>query len=281
MTSYREFTSKFELYQKFYGRALDLVTILPTETGVTLPIPRFDDTNNKGRWLAEGGTVTNTDPIPTSITLGAYKASSDEVPLSVELLQDGQVAMGNLVPMLLGERIGRLKNEAVTVGTGTNQPYGIMTRATASGVVLAGTNASPTYDFDKFLDLKYSVDVAYRNAPAAKRGFMLNDAVLAKLRKLKDTNNRYLADPFTSGPGTIDGDPIHLNNDVLATGVSAKVAAYGDYSKYLWREVAAVTFMRLNEIRAREGKVVFLAWCRSDGDLINTSAVKTLANPAS
>ncbi|MDY3558118.1 phage major capsid protein [Gemmata sp. JC673] len=281
MVQWKEFTSSFDKALQFRGRVLDRVTRIRTATGVDLPVPKIDDTANRGRWLAEGSPVTNTDPTLGSAPLKAYKASSDKVPVSIEALQDDQVSMNMIVPMLLGERIGGLFNLAATRGAGTTEPTGIFTDATASGVVLAGTNASPTYTWDSFLDLKYSVDPAYREAPAEKRGFMLSDTVFGKLRKLKDSQNRYYADPFQPGPGTFDGDPIFLNNDVLATGVNAKVAAYGDYSRYWWRDVQEVTFYRLNEVGMLNGQVVFLAFARADGRLINTSAVKTLANPAS
>lgn len=281
MVQWKEFTSNFDKALQFRGRVLDRVTRIRTVTGVDLPIPKIDDTANRGRWLGEGSATTNTDPTLSSAALKAFKASSDKVPISIEALQDDQVSMNMILPMLLGERIGGLFNLAATRGAGTTEPTGILTDAAASGVVIAGTNASPTYKWDDFLDLKYSVDPAYREAPAEKRGFMTSDTVFGKLRKLKDSQNRYYADPFQAGPGTFDGDPIFLNNDVLATGTNAKVAAYGDYSRYWWRDVQEVTFYRLNEVGMLNGQVVFLAFARADGKLINTSAVKTLANPSS
>jgi HK97 family phage major capsid protein len=281
MVQWREFTAEFDKALQFRGYALNLVKRIRTRSGVDLPIPKVDDTANRGRWVAEGASMTGTDPTLAQTTLKAFMASSDKVPISLQALQDDQVTMNEVLPMILGERIGGLYNLGVTRGAGTTEPTGIITEATASGVVIAGTNASPTYSWDNFLDLKYSVDVAYRQAPAAQRGFMVSDTVFGKYRKLKDTNNRYFADPFVAGPGTVDGDPVFLNNDVLATGISARVASYGDYSRYWWRDVMEVTFYRLDQVALLDGKIVFLALARADGRLINTSAVKTLANPAS
>jgi HK97 family phage major capsid protein len=281
LTSWREFYAGYEKYEKFYGRARDMVTVVQTASGVAMPVPTFDDTSNTGQWLSEGTTVAQTDPTVGSVTIGAFKASSDEIPISIELLQDGQVSMNAILPMLLGERIGRLKNKGIVNGAGTTEPRGILLDAANSAIVLAGTNAAPTYSWDDWLDLKSTVDPVYRAAPADKRGFLMHDTVLRKLRKLKDSQNRYLADPFNPGPGTLDGDPIFVNNDVPATGISAKVGAYGDYSRYMWREVMEVTFYRLDQIRIRDGKIVFLAFARCDGRLLNTSAVKYLKNPAS
>lgn len=280
LTTWKEFTDRYDRAEKFYGNAQAMVSTIQTDTGVALPIPTFDDTSNAGRWLGEGVTATNTDTTPGSVTLNAYMASSDQIPISLQLLQDGQVSMNMILPSLLGERIGRLVNRGIVVGAGTTEPTGIMTSASASGVVIAGTNAAPTYSWDNMLDLKGSVDPAYWQAPPDKRGFLMSSTLLMKYRKLKDANSRYFADPFTPGPGTIDGDPIKLNNEVLSTGINAKIAAYGDYSRYLFRSVMEVTFYRLDQIKLLDGKVVFMALRRCDGKLLNTSAVKTLANPA-
>jgi len=281
MVQWKEFTDRFDKALQFRGDMLNMCTVLRTVSGVDLPVPKVDDTANRGRWLAEAGASTNTDPTLAQTTLKAFKACSDKVPISVEALQDDQVTMNMLLPMILGERIGGLFNKGATIGAGTTEPTGVITEATASGVVIAGTNASPTYSWDDLLSLKYTVDPAYRKAPAAQRGFIMSDTVFGKYRKLKDGQSRYFSDPFQPGPGTIDGDPIFLNNDVLATGISARVAAYGDYSRYYWRQVMEITFYRLDQIQMLSGQVVFIAFARADGRLINTSAVKTLANPAS
>jgi len=280
MTQWKEFTSAFDMALQFRGQFQQLCTVVPTASGVDLPVPKVDDTANRGRWLAEGGTVVNTDPTLASVTLKAFKASSDKVPITIEALQDDQVSMNMLLPMILGERIGGLFNLAGVKGAGTTEPTGVLTEASASGVVISGTVAAPTLSWDNFLDLKASVDPAYRAAPAAKRGFLVSDTLFQKYRKLKDTQTRYFADPFVSGPGTVDGEPVYLNNDVPATGANAKVAAYGDFSRYWWRNVMEVTFYRLDQIAILDGKIVFLAFARADGRLLNTSAVKTMAAPA-
>ena len=222
MVQWKEFTSEFDKVLQFRGYVLNLVKRIRTASGVDLPVPKVDDTANRGRWVAEGTPMTNTDPTLAQTTLKAFMASSDKVPISLQALQDDQVTMNTVLPEILGERIGGLYNLGPRpAAPGTTEPTGVITEATSSGVVIGGTNASPTYSWDNMLDLKYTVDVAYRQAPASNRGFMMSDTLFKNYRKLKDTNNRYFADPFQPGPGFIDGDPIFLNNDVLATGVSA------------------------------------------------------------
>ena len=281
MVQWREFTAEYDKALQFRGYVLNVVKRIKTATGVGLPVPKIDDTANRGRWLAEGSPATNTDPTLGSYTLGAFKACSDKVPISIEALQDDQVTMNEILPGLLGERIGGLYNQAATKGAGTTEPFGLTTDAGNSSVVIGGTNAAPTYSWDDMLSLKYSVDYAYRQAPPSQRGFMMSDTLFGKYRKLKDTATRYYADPFTSAPGTIDGDPVFLNNDMVSTGVNGKVALYGDYGRYWWRDVLEVTIYRLDQIAMLDGKIVFVSFSRADGKLLNVAAVKYLGNPAS
>jgi HK97 family phage major capsid protein len=201
-----------------------------------------------------------TDPTVGSVTIGAFKASSDEIPISIELLQDGQTSMNAILPMLLGERIGRLKNKG---DHQRGRDHGAARHPARRGQL--GRRARrhqrrPTYSWDDWLDLKSTVDPTYRAAPADKRGFLMHDTVLRKLRKLKDSQNRYLADPFNPGPGTLDGDPIFVNNDVPPRASRRRSARTATTRRYMWREVMEVTFYRLDQIRIRDGKIVFMAF---------------------
>ena len=79
-----------ESAMKFYGGMLEVATVINTSTGADLPIPTDDDTSNAGRLLGEGQAVTNTDPAVGRKVLKAYTFSSDQVLVSIQLLQDSQ-----------------------------------------------------------------------------------------------------------------------------------------------------------------------------------------------
>jgi len=63
---------------------------------------------------------------------------------------------------------------------------------------------------------------------------------------------------------------------------NAKSILFGDLSKYQIREVTDVVMLRLNERYAEAHQVAFLAFQRSDGDLVDagTNPVKHYANSA-
>jgi HK97 family phage major capsid protein len=77
------------------------------------------------------------------------------------------------------------------------------------------------------------------------------------------------------------GNPVYTDPDVPVMAASAKSILYGDFSWYWIRDVNGILIQRLNELFAMNGQVGFIVFHRTDGKLVNTAAVKHLANAAS
>src|SRR5690606_10294696 len=154
-----------------------VATVIRTASGNPLPWPTVDDTSNEGVLLAENAEASEKDISFGVKTLNAYKISSGIVRVSRELLQDAGVNVPELVGRLLGERIGRALNKYHTVGTGDEQFEGVLTGATASGVV---TETLGEVSYSELVRLQHSVDAAYRNTGGAV--FMFNDKTLAFIK---------------------------------------------------------------------------------------------------
>lgn len=264
-----------------FGGAKALVRTLTTSTGVSLPIPTVNDTANSAVIVAEEGAIGVTpDPTTGSVSLAAFMYSTNAIKVSLQLLQDSVVPLAQLLPDLLAERLGRAVNAHIIGGTGVGQPNGIFPRATASGVVVGGTVAAPTFSGDNFIDLMHAVDPAYRNMPGA--GFIMHDTIVQRVRKLKDSNNQYLWQPSMQlgQPDRLLGYPLYVNQAAPTLNINARIASFGDYTKYTWREVSQLDLYRLDELYIMTGQIAFVGLYRADGNLINTAAVKTLAAPA-
>lgn len=277
-----DFGQGFDRALRAFGGAKNLVKNWQTATGVTVSVPTVDDTANQAVIVAEAGSVAVLpDPTFAAVNLGAFKYSSRAVQISVELLMDSVIPLESLIAELIAERMGRAINAHITVGTGVGQPNGLTTRATTSGVVVGGTVASPTFNLDNILDLVAAVDPAYRNAPGA--GFMMNDNTAFRFRRLKDSTGQYLWQPSIQAgqPDRLAGYPVYINQDMPSLAANSRLCLFGDYSRYIWREVMDVQFYRLDELFALNGQVAFHAFYRGDGNLINTSAVRFMASPAS
>lgn len=206
--------------------------------------------------------------------------------VSWQLLQDSIFDLEAFIRQQFGISTGVLENTAFVVGDGSGKPTGITTQ-TSAGVTLPNSTAGVTgfstsgayTGADALIALKYSVLSPYRRNAA----WLMNDQTIAKVAGLKDSTNQYIWQPgLTAGaPDTLLGAPVYTDPDVPVMAANAKSVLYGDFSWYWIRDVANVYIQRLNELFAMNGQVGFLVFHRTDGKLVNTAAVKHLANAAS
>ena len=246
--------------------------VLTTSDGRDIPWPTYDDTSNQGRILTENAPVSTTDVTIGNSVLHAYMYSSDFVKVPWALLQDSEFDIAGMIGAITGERNGRITNVHFTTGDGSSKPFGVAQQAT-TGVTAAATTSITA---DEYLDLKHSVDPAYRDG--AK--WMFHDSTLKALKKLKDGNGNYL---WMSGlrdgePNTIDGDPYVINQQVASIASGAIAVLYGGFSHYKIRDVSGSQLLRLDERFADNGQVAFLLFSRHDGVLVNagTNPIKRL-----
>jgi len=276
------FSDTLEEAKKWFGGIAGVVDSFKTETGNPWPWPTVNDTANKGRIIGQNVQVTETDLAFGQITFNAYIGSSDLILIPLALMQDAYFDLDALVARLLGTRLGRLYNWKCTVGSGTNEPTGIVTAAVAAGNVLtlgAGNTASISYN--NIVDLEHSVDPAYRFNPGTY--FMFSDAELKLLKKLVDGNNRPLWQPgltasFREGSEvdllaakpTILDHPFIINQDMATPAANAYSALFGDANTFKVREVVGgTTVLRLTERYADYLQVGFTAFQRFDSNLID------------
>lgn len=260
-----------------YSGILQACRVLRTATGGTLYWPTEDDTTTKAVKVGEAASFTVQDLTFGQKQLDAYKYGT-LVKVSYELLQDNAYNIEQEVRNAFAPRFGRILNQECTTGDGSGDPNGIVTAST-----LGKTAASATaFTYLEILDLKHSIDPAYRNSP--QFGFMFNDAVLLAIKKLVDSQNRPLWMPsYVAGqPDTIDGTRYYINQDMDSSiNASSKLILVGDFSKYIVRMVQDMIIARRDELYSENGLVGFQGWMRFDGECINTAAIKHLITAAS
>lgn len=267
------FSDQLEEAMKWYGGILGEVGTFDTETGNPLPWPTVNDTSNKGRIIGINTQVTETDFTFGQTMFNAYIFCSDSVLVPLALMQDSYFDLDAEVAKLLGIRLGRLFNNKMTLGSGTNEPNGIQVATIAAGNTVQGaTGETTSVIYDDLVNVLHLVDPAYR--PKAK--YMFNDSTLKVLRKLKDSSNRPLWQPGISAgfgggfPATILDQPYVINNDMPSMAASAYPILCGDLTKYKVRRVAGgTTVLRLVERYADFLQVGFIAFLRADGQLLD------------
>lgn len=257
------FASTFELAMLATSPFLAYVDTMVTSTGENFLFPLGNDTAVEGAIAAEAAdinAVTQTDPVLTRLTLGAYDYHSRFIKVTEQLLRDSIVNVDQIVATLLGERLSRILCRHFTVGTGSSQPFGVVVDAVAGRTAASATAISTT----DLIELQHSVDPAYRGNGT----FMAHDNIIKTLRLLNDTTGRPL---WASGlrdaiPDTILGQPI-IYNQYMASAVTTGLITmvYGDMSYYKVRRVGAMSMRRLVERFAETREVGFIGYVSADG----------------
>lgn len=265
---------------KAYGGMRELATVVPTATGSTIPWPTANATAEQGEWLAENGTAGDEDTTFGVRNIETHMISSKVITVPFQLLQDTQFNLEGYINEQIGMRIGRTSEDAFINGTGTSMPHGILTDTTAGKVGVSGQTSIIT--LDDLIDLEHSVDPAYRRS--AQCGFMMNDSTIKVVKKLKDTQGRPLWLPGieASEPNTILGKAYATNQHIPVMAANAKSVLFGDFSKYIVRDVSQMLFFRFTDSAySRKGQVGFLAFMRTGGRCIDVGgAVKYYQNAA-
>ncbi|HEX3017451.1 MAG TPA: phage major capsid protein, partial [Caproicibacter sp.] len=188
-------------------------------------------------------------------------------------LNDSVFNLESYIATEFARRIGVKEEESFFIGDGTGKPIGIF--AATGGAELGVTAASATaITLDEIMDLFYSLKTPYRKTAT----FMMNDATVKAIRKLKDSNNQYLWVPsVTAGtPDTLLNRPIATSAYVPAIAAGNKTIAFGDFGYYWIADRQGRSFKRLNELFAATGQVGFMATERVDGKLILPEAIQVL-----
>jgi len=261
-------TGELDWAKQFVGEVESVARVFSTATGNTLPIPKVNDTAVDAALQTEGSATTVADMTFGNTDLSAYTYST-LVKVSKQLLQDEEVNLIGYLTELLGQRIARATNAALTTGDGSSKPNGIITAATVGKTAASATAIT----HEELIDLYYSVDPAYRMGNSCY--YMMNDAVHAAVRKLGLTAAENFNPITFSNDGTmfILGKEVKINQDMAsAITTGNKTILFGDFSGYAVRVAGGINVLRMDERYADELNVGFIAYKRVDGDLISAGA---------
>ena len=222
-------------------------------------------------WIDEEGTYGESDDAFGQISLGAYKLGT-LIKVSEELLNDSAFPLEPYITREFARRIGTKEEEAFFTGDGSGKPTGILAATGGADVGVTTTGVSITAD--DVIDLYYSLRVPYRK----KAKWIMNDATVNALRKLKDTTGQYLWEPslVAGTPNKILGCEVITSPFMPGIAAGEKSIAFGDFSYYWIADRTGRTFKRLNELYAATGQVGFIGNQRVDGKLILPEAIKVL-----
>ena len=266
------------LKARLVGPMLSLPTVITTAGGENLQIPRVN-TYSAATIAAEAGAIGESDPAFSAfITMGAWKYSY-LTQVSREMIEDSGVDILGFLADQVGQGIGFNVNNALTVGTGTTQPNGIVTASTLG--ITGATAVSGAFTADNLIDLAYSVDGAARMLPGA--GYMMNGQSIGAVRKLKDTAGNYVFSPSLAVgvPDTLLGFPLHENPAMADAATSAKSVIFGHIPSYYVRQVGGIRVDSSTDFAFSTDLVTLRTILRVDGNLPQATHVNHFIGGAS
>ena len=253
-------------------------TIINTTGGETLQVPVTTSYGAAGGPYAEAAVIAGTDPAFAQRSLGAYKYGQ-LVLVSRELIDDSAFDLAGFISRVAGRNVGLSLGAHLVTGSGVGQPTGVITSATTG--VTGAAAVSGAFSADNLIDLMFSVTAPYRNSASA--GWLVKDATLGAIRKLKDGAGRYLFEPaaIVGQPDSFLGKPIQTDPNVAAVALGAKSVAFGDFSAYFVRMAGGVRFERSDDFKFDTDQVAFRAVIRADGVTADqTGAIKVYVGNA-
>ncbi len=225
-----------------------------------------------GSWVEEEGTIPESDDAFNQISLSAHKFAT-MIRISRELLNDSAFDLAAYIAHEFTRRAGAAEEQAILTGDGSHKPIGLLhdTYGAQVGVTAASATAITA---DELIDMQHSLKSGYRR----KACWIMNDATISAIRKLKDGQGQYIWQPGIKegAPDMLFNQRVLMSNYMPLIASGNKVILYGDFSYYWLAEREGRTLERLNELYAVTDQVGFKMTERLDGRLILPEAVKCL-----
>lgn len=247
-----------------------LVHIIRTGSGEhKIPIVASHGT---GSWVEEEQQIPESDDAFSQVTLTAHKFAT-MIRISRELLNDSAFDLAAYISHEFVRRAGAAEEQAILTGDGSHKPIGLL-HDTLGAQVDVTTASATAITADELIDMQHSLKSGYRR----KAVWIMNDATISAIRKLKDGQGQYIWQPGIKegAPDMLFNRRVLMSNYMPLIATGNKVILYGDFSYYWLAEREGRTLERLNELYAVTDQVGFKMTERLDGRLILPEAVKCL-----
>jgi HK97 family phage major capsid protein len=242
------------------GPMLTTSEVFSTQSGENLVIPTVTATSTSGS-VAAAGTISESNPTFSSITLGAEKYGA-LVQVAQELVTDAGFDITSYIAQQLGTSLGLKVNDVLTTKL-----------SAAAGSVVRGTATNFAAQYEDLIDLVYGIADGARVLPGL--GFQMSKTGIAAARKLKDGSGAYIwTDSAVPGqPATLLGYPVFENPNVAAVGTAAKSVLFGHLPSFKVRVAGGMRVDQSADFAFNTDTVTYRGLMRVDGGLTHATHI--------
>jgi HK97 family phage major capsid protein len=250
----------FEIAQ-LVGPMLTVSEVFNTTSGENLVIPTVTATSSAGS-VAAAGTISESNPTFSSITLGAEKYGA-LVQVAQELVTDAGFNISSYIAQQLGTSLGLQANSVLTTKLS----------AAAGSVVTGGTGVAGAASYENLIDLVYGIADGARVLPGL--GFQMSKSGIAAARKLKDGAGNYIwtNSAVPGQPATLLGYPVYENPNVAAVGTGTKSVLFGHLPSFKVRVAGGIRVDQSADFAFNTDTVTYRGLIRLDGGLTHATHI--------
>ena len=258
--------------QSFYDQVFQIATLVGpmlqtsevfnTASGEALVLPTVTAISSSGS-VAAGGTVAESNPTFSSITLNAYKYGAI-VNVANELVTDAGFNLTGYIAQELGTSLGVQTNTVLT-----------NTLVGAAGSVVTGSTAvGGAASYENLIDLVYGIADGARAIPSGL-GFMMAKSGIAAARKLKDGAGNYIwtNSAVPGQPATLLGYNVFENPAIPAVGTGAKSVLFGHLPSFKARVAGGVQVATSTDFAFNTDVTAYRGLIRVDGGLTHATHI--------
>lgn len=222
---------------------------------------------------AEESEVSDDTPTLAQPSIAVHQGQAF-VPFSVQAEDDLDALAADVADMFADAK-DRLELNAFTLGTGTGQPYGVVTEATA-----VATTSADTYAVGDVYKLQQNVAARHRR----NGKWMANLNVINLTRQFGSAlGHAFLTDLGGGQPPMLLGQDLYENSEMDGTidaAATNKIVLYGDFKKYRIHDRIGMTVELVPHLfgasRRPTGQRGWYARFRHGARLVDVNAVKVL-----
>ena len=244
----------------------------------------IDEGNLGSGWADEtAATSETTTPTIDRISIPLHELAAMPK-ISQRLLDDSAFDIEAWMASRIADKFALSEAAAFIIGDGVNKPTGILNHTAVAdgswawgslGYVVTGTagDFDAVAPGDAIVDLVYALGARYR----ANGAFLMNSKTAGAVRKLKDSNGRFLwSDGLAAGePSRLMGYSVVIAEDMPDIATDSMAIAFGDFAAgYTIAERPDTRILR--DPFSAKPNVLFYATKRVGGDVSDFAAIKLL-----